>query len=85
MAVPHPKSPFATATAFDGLVTEVLALGARSVRLANGHLVTALPSKSKGAESSWPGDKVTVEMAFRELNGWRLVHPGRVVAAELAA
>lgn len=76
--MPHPKSAFALATAFEGLVTEILAKGARSVRLANGHIVTALPSHALGAQGPRAGDKVTVELGFRELSGWRLVHTGQV-------
>lgn len=81
MAVPRPDSPFVPATAFDGRVTEILARGARHVRLANGHTVMALPSGKPAGEAPLPGDRVTVELSFRELHGWRLVSAERELCA----
>lgn len=83
--MPHTKAPFSLTTAFDGLVTEILDKGARSVRLANGHIVTALPSRALGAQGPRAGDKVTVELPFRELHGWRLVHTGQLRDLAVAA
>jgi translation initiation factor IF-1 len=53
-------------------VWKLLPLGRRKVRLDNGHVVTVLPIL--GAPTGVPllGDRVTVEIAFNQLKGWRL-------------
>nr|WP_314527456.1 hypothetical protein [uncultured Brevundimonas sp.] len=58
--------------AFDGEVLKLTPLGGRRVRLDNGHLITALPSLDARTRVSRPGDRVTVEIAFNSLKGWRL-------------
>ena len=85
MAVPHPESVSISPTGFDGRVIKILDRGARSVRLANGHMITALPSRDLAAAAPKPGDRVRVELAFRELQGWRLVHDQPVLAAAFCA
>ncbi|MBU1324134.1 MAG: hypothetical protein KJ676_02735 [Alphaproteobacteria bacterium] len=50
----------------------LLPLGLRRVRLTNGHLVTALPARGKAGAPSLVGDRVTIEIAFNQLKGWRL-------------
>lgn len=47
-------------------------LGGRRVRLDNGHLITVLPSLGAQTGVSLLGDRVTVEIAFNSLKGWRL-------------
>ena len=47
-------------------------LGGRRVRLDNGHLIAVLPSLGAQTGVSLPGDRVTVEIAFNSLKGWRL-------------
>ena len=60
------------AIAFDGEITRLLPLGGRRVRLDNGHLITVLPSLGAQTGVSLLGDRVTVEIAFNQLKGWRL-------------
>ena len=60
------------AIAFDGEITRLLPLGGRRVRLDNGHLITVLPSLGAQTGVSLLGDRVTVEIAFNSLKGWRL-------------
>ncbi len=52
-------------------MTRLLPLGARRVRLGNGHLITVLPSLGE-TEATRLGDAVTVEIRFNQLRGWRL-------------
>ena len=59
------------AIAFDGEVMKLLPLGGRKVRLDNGHVVTALPSKGSPDGAPVMGDRVVVEIAFNSLKGWR--------------
>ena len=59
------------AIAFDGEITRLLPLGGRRVRLDNGHLITVLPSLGAQTGVSLLGDRVTVEIAFNQLKGWR--------------
>lgn len=58
--------------AFDGVVTGLLPLGARRVRLENGHTITVLPSLNRPLKTSILGDEVRVEIGFNQLKGWRL-------------
>lgn len=58
--------------AFEGDVVGLLPLGLRRVRLTNGHVVTALPARGKAGAPSLVGDRVTIEIAFNQLKGWRL-------------
>ena len=60
------------AIAFDGEITRLLPLGGRRVRLDNGNLITVLPSLGAQTGVSLLGDRVTVEIAFNQLKGWRL-------------
>lgn len=60
------------AIAFEGEITRLLPLGGRRVRLDNGHLITVLPSLGAQTGVSLLGDRVTVEIAFNQLKGWRL-------------
>lgn len=48
-------------------------LGARRVRLTNGHLVTVLPSLGVPTDVTLVGDPVVVEIKLNQLKGWRLV------------
>ncbi len=57
---------------FDGVVTGLLPLGARRVRLENGHVITVLPSLNRPLRTSVLGDEVRVEIGFNQLKGWRL-------------
>ena len=54
------------------MVTGVLPLGARRVRLENGHVITVLPSLNRPLRTSVLGDEVRVEIGFNQLKGWRL-------------
>ena len=60
------------AIAFDGEIVSLLPLGLRRVRLDNGHVVTVLPSFGRATDVPLVGDRVSVEIAFNQLKGWRL-------------
>lgn len=51
---------------------KLLPLGRRKVRLDNGHVVTVLPILCAPTGVPLLGDRVTVEIAFNQLKGWRL-------------
>ena len=53
-------------------MTRLLPLGARRVRLENGHVITVLPSLDGQAAPTRPGDSVAIEIRFNQLRGWRL-------------
>ena len=68
----EPAPTRAGVIAFDGEVIKLMPLGGRRVRLDNGHLITVLPSLGAQTGVSLLGDRVTVEIAFNQLKGWRL-------------
>ena len=51
---------------------KLLPLGVRRVRLANGHLITVLPTLGRPIDVSLIGDRVVAEIDFNQLKGWRL-------------
>lgn len=59
---------------YDGVVVGVLGGGRRSIRLDNGHIVSAMPAN--GVTKSKPGDRMSIEIAIHPSRGWLMTGPG---------
>ncbi|WGM30936.1 hypothetical protein [Brevundimonas sp. NIBR11] len=64
-----------SAITYDGVVVGLLGGGRRSIRLDNGHIVSAVPAK--GVTKSKPGDRMSIEIAIHPSQGWLMTGPGR--------
>jgi translation initiation factor IF-1 len=61
---------------YEGVVVALLEGGRRSVRLDNGHVLTA-GSPGHKRSSALIGDRVTIEIAIHQSEGWMLLAPVR--------